>query len=114
MVTPDPLSIVVKGRVLQGHELEAYAERRGLCTICGLYQTHHKVGTIFSSRLEPMTVADGRGVITVYKGYCVQPTCYTSVEQVKELLGDSPTPKKVRKRRSDKRASSPIRARRSR
>jgi hypothetical protein len=29
------------------------------------------------------------GVVTVYKGYCIQATYYTSVDQVKEILGEA-------------------------
>jgi hypothetical protein len=85
--TPNQLSIVVKGRVLRGHEIKEYAERHGLCTICALYTTHKKVKTFMKSRMEPITVTDPQtGVISVYKGHCIQPTCYTTIEQVKEKL----------------------------
>lgn len=94
---PSPnLSIVVKGRVLHGRESKEYAEKHGLCNICGLYQTHKKVGSFMKSRMEPITVTNSSGVTTVYKGYCIQPTCYTSVDQVREILGETPISSKRR------------------
>jgi hypothetical protein len=75
--------------MLSGTEMEKYAKRRGLCHICGQYQTHRRVG-IFRQKLEPLTVKKG-DTITVYKGYCIQPTCYQSVHSVKGLLGERVT-----------------------
>jgi hypothetical protein len=87
--TPNQLSIVANGRVIRGRvEVKEYAERHGLCHICGLYQTHRRVGYFWLNKMEPLTSADPDGVVTVYKGYCIQPTCYTSVDQVKEILGE--------------------------
>jgi hypothetical protein len=86
--TPNHLSIVVNGRVIRDLELREYAERHGLCHICGLNQTHRKVGNFLVSRMEPITTTT-EGIVTVYKGYCIQPTCYTSVDQVKVILGET-------------------------
>jgi hypothetical protein len=86
-------SIEVKGRVLRGQDLKDHAEKHGLCTICGLYQTHKKVG-IFFNKFLPDTITNDKGKTTVYKGHCIQPTCYTSVEQVQEILGEIPKPKR--------------------
>ena len=83
------MSRVVKGRVISGQELKDYAKRNGLCQICGQYQTHKRIRTgVFHTKFEPMTVTNSKGVVTVYKGHCIQPTCYPSVESVKELLGE--------------------------
>jgi hypothetical protein len=51
---------------------------------------------MYNRTWEPMTVEDANGNITVYKGFCIQATCYTSVEQVKELLGEIPKRKPIR------------------
>jgi hypothetical protein len=83
--------IIVKGRVLSGEEqIKEYCEKNGLCTICGQFQTHKKVGPAFNRQMEPITVEDESGNVTVYKGHCIQATCYSSVEQVKGLLGEIP------------------------
>ena len=82
-------SIVVRGRVLRGDDLREYAERNGLCPRCGVYQTHKKKGSLLMPRFEAMTVTNALNEITVYKGYCIAPTCY-SLEQAKQLLGEVP------------------------
>ena len=87
------MSLVVKGRVISGQELKDYAQRNGLCQICGQYQTHKRKRTgMVRTKFEPMTVTNSKGVITVYKGYCIQPTCYPSVRHVKQLLGEELSP----------------------
>ena len=83
--------VQVGGTLLVGEELREYAERRGLCHICAQYQTHKRVGGFFKSKMEPLTVTEPDGTISVYKGYCIQPTCYQSVNQVRQLLGESMT-----------------------
>lgn len=83
-------SIVVKGRVISGADLREYAERNGLCPECGVYQTHKKTGNFLKPRFEPLTVTNAYNEITVYKGYCIAPTCYT-LERAKQLLGEIPT-----------------------
>jgi len=76
-----------------GKELDVYANARGLCRLCGQTQTHRKVGK-FLKRLRndwrPLTVQDEEsGRYLVYKGYCIQPTCY-SLDQAKVKLGETP------------------------
>lgn len=85
------LSIVVNGQVLSGEVLKKYAKQKGLCTICGLYQTHQKKGR-FKTRFDPITKKNDKGEYTVYKGYCLQPTCYTSVDQVEQILAGTTIP----------------------
>ena len=99
---PNQLSIVVGGRVLSGQDLKSYAQRHGLCEICGLYQTHRRVGKLLRSSWEPVTRVTEDGVTTVYKGFCIQPTCYPSVDHVKELLGET---KQRRRRRTSTKTS---------
>ena len=95
--TPNHLSIVVNGHVIRDLELKKYAERHGLCNICGLYQTHRRKGKFLVSRMEPLTSTTSEGVVTVYKGYCIQPTCYTSVDQVKAILGETTSKPRIRR-----------------
>ncbi len=82
-------SIVVRGRVITGYELREYAERNGLCPMCGVYQTHKRTGNFLKPRFEPLTVTNAYNEITVYKGYCIAPTCFT-LEKAKQLLGEIP------------------------
>ena len=84
----DDRVIIIKNRVLRGEDqIVEYCKNHGLCTICGQFKTHKKVG-IINPKWEPMTITDPAGNTTVYKGYCIQATCYSSVDQVKELLGE--------------------------
>ena len=83
-------SLVIGGRVIRGEELREYAQRNGLCPICGTSQTHEKKGTFLRPRLEPITRKNTSGAFTVYKGYCMAPTCYT-LNSAKKLLGEVPT-----------------------
>ena len=85
---PNAPSIVVGGRVLTGEELRKYARKHGLCDICGQYQTHRKVTSFLRNQWEPITTITPDGVTTVYKGHCIQPTCYPSVDHVKGMLGE--------------------------
>jgi hypothetical protein len=85
-------SIVVRGRVLSGDDLRDYAERNGLCPRCGVYHTHKKKGSLLKPRFEPMTVTNAYNEVTVYKGYCIAPTCYT-LERAKQMLGEIPVKK---------------------
>ena len=89
------------GAVLTGRELEQYSRRKGLCQICAGSETHKRAGKLFKrNQWEPLTVrsningSSGEDINScdylVYKGYCLQPTCYT-LEQAKELLGEKPT-----------------------
>ena len=88
------------GAVLTGRELEQYSRRKGLCQICAGSETHRRAGKLFKrNQWEPLTVrssingSSGKETNSsdylVYKGYCLQPTCYT-LEQAKELLGEKP------------------------
>ena len=89
-------TLIVQGRVLRGDEqIKKYCRERGLCFICGEIQTHKKVGPLYNRSWEPLTITDDKGNITVYKGHCIQATCYTSVDQVKELLGEKLPKKKA-------------------
>eukprot|EP00934_Nitzschia_sp_Nitz4_P008025 Nitzschia sp. Nitz4//scaffold224_size33420//23814//28117//NITZ4_007891-RA/size33420-augustus-gene-0.43-mRNA-1//1//CDS//3329542653//8015//frame0 len=73
-----------------GKELDQYAKARGLCRLCGQTQTHKRVGR-FLKKLrngwEPITVKGKDGSYLVYKGYCIQPTCY-SLDRAKRELGE--------------------------
>jgi hypothetical protein len=93
------------GAVLSGKDLVDYAKRRGLCQICGRTQTHRRSKSFFKklkNQWQPLTMedeaADDSTLMTsksqlqrylVYKGYCLQPTCYT-LEEAKRELGELP------------------------
>jgi hypothetical protein len=74
---------------LTGEELEEYCNKHGLCPLCAVTQTHKRVFRLTKKNpWLPITSTnkdDGRYV--VYKGYCVQPCCFT-LEQAKRLLGE--------------------------
>ncbi|KAG7359464.1 CHAT domain containing protein [Nitzschia inconspicua] len=86
------------GVVLSGHEIVEYARRRGLCQLCGRTQTHKRPNNLFKklrNQWEPLTIMDqgdddaasGNQMYLVYKGFCLQPTCYT-LEEAKVELGE--------------------------
>ena len=86
--------LIVNGLVLEGLGFQEYARREGLCDICGLYQTHEKHGR-YLNVLIPLSRKNEQGAYEVYKGYCIQPTCYT-LEQAQRDLGEIPSkPKRV-------------------
>ena len=78
---------LVNGAFLQGENFQAYARKNGLCDICGKFQTHEKHGRIFKKVLIPLTVTNDKGEYQVYKGMCIQPTCYT-LDEAKQHLGE--------------------------
>jgi hypothetical protein len=69
-------------RVLRGAQITEYCEKHGLCPLCGIVQTHTR-----GFFRKPITTVDESGKYTVYKGYCIQPTC-NSLEMAQELLGE--------------------------
>lgn len=77
-----------------GKQLDEYARARGLCRLCGQTQTHRKAGRFLKKlrgRWQPITVEDeASGTYLVYKGYCIQPTCY-SLDDAKTTLGEKPS-----------------------
>jgi Ran GTPase-activating protein (RanGAP) involved in mRNA processing and transport len=80
----------VGGKVLSGEEFEEYCKDHGLCKRCAKVKTHRRVLKLFGkgSKFEPLTLHDEEtGEYSVYKGYCLQPTCYT-LGQAKRLLGE--------------------------
>ena len=84
-----------RGRVIDGEEAIDHCKRHGLCVRCGKRQTHEKVGPPWNARLRPIYLKrDERDKIIVYRGYCISPTCYSSVEQVDAIesgqIMDSP------------------------
>ena len=101
--------VLVHGEtILSGQELTAYAERNGLCHLCGQVKTHRTKARVLGGGIcEPLTITNEQGEYTVYKGYCLQPTCYTYV-QARECLGEgtsSPRSKSSRERRRRRRSS---------
>lgn len=74
------------GKVLSGLELQRYVERNGLCPRCGQQKTHSR--GLFGRTFEPLTVKNDKGGMIVYKGFCLQPTCFT-LSKAKEILGES-------------------------
>jgi hypothetical protein len=81
-------NVLMDGRMMSANELQMYAKQHGLCTNCGA-KTHTKVGGFMRKTWEPETN------FSVYKGYCLQPTCYT-LDQAQELLGERKKKKKKR------------------
>ena len=77
----------VNGAFLQGENFQTYARKNGLCDICGKFQTHEKHGRIFKKVFTPLTVKNDKGEYQVYKGMCIQPTCYT-LDEAKQRLGE--------------------------
>ena len=80
----------IDGKVLSGEEFEEFCKDHGLGRRCAKVKTHRRVVKMFGRgrKWEPMTLHDDlTGEYTVYKGYCLQPTCYT-LGQAKRLLGE--------------------------
>lgn len=83
------LTIVANTGTYTGQKAIDFARRQGLCTFCGVNQTHKRVKKMFRSvKMVPMTSKNEKGNYTVYKGHCISATCYQSVEQVMILLGE--------------------------
>ena len=94
----------VDGKVLSGEEFEEYCKDHGLCRRCARVKTHKRSLKLFGrgKKWEPLTLHDEEsGEYTVYKGYCLQPTCYT-IGQAKRLLGESGNRRKTRRQRMTK------------
>eukprot|EP00339_Tiarina_fusa_P021777 CAMPEP_0117079836 /NCGR_PEP_ID=MMETSP0472-20121206/56345_1 /TAXON_ID=693140 ORGANISM="Tiarina fusus, Strain LIS" /NCGR_SAMPLE_ID=MMETSP0472 /ASSEMBLY_ACC=CAM_ASM_000603 /LENGTH=661 /DNA_ID=CAMNT_0004807261 /DNA_START=277 /DNA_END=2260 /DNA_ORIENTATION=+ len=74
---------------LAGEELEEYCKKHGLCNLCARTRTHKRVFRLVKkNQWQPLTVQNNQdGVYIVYKGYCVQPGCFT-LNQAKRLLGE--------------------------
>lgn len=88
---PTVAFLEIDGKVLSGEEFEEYCKDHGLCRRCARVKTHRRVVKMFGRgrKWEPMTLHDDlTGEYTVYKGYCLQPNCYT-LGQAKRLLGES-------------------------
>ena len=96
--TPLPVgaSVLVEGKLLSGTELLDYAKQKGLCPKCVQHTTHKRIKKRLSvlrseAAWVPITVKDKEaGNYVVYKGYCLQPTCWTLAE-AKSILGETPT-----------------------
>ena len=72
-----------------GEEFEEYCRKNGLCNLCGTTKTHKReFKLIKKNQWKALTTGsksdDG---YLVYKGYCVQPGCFT-FEQARRLLGE--------------------------
>lgn len=74
---------------LGGEELEDYCKKHGLCSLCAQTRTHKRVFRLKKkNQWQALTVENTEdGEFIVYKGYCVQPGCFT-LEQAKRLLGE--------------------------
>ena len=91
----------IDGRVLSGEEFEEYCKDHGLCKRCAKVRTHRRVIKLFGKgkKWEPMTLHDQHtGEYRVYKGYCLQSTCYT-LGQAKRMTGESGGKARREKRR---------------
>jgi len=74
-----------------GPRLREYARSRGLCERCVAVKTHKRQGYLpWRQKWHPLTIKNAEGGYVVYKGYCLQPTCYT-LEQAKRNSGERPT-----------------------
>jgi hypothetical protein len=88
-------NVLVEGKLLSGPHLLQYAQQKGLCTKCVQHVTHKRVkkrlGMLRSVTPDwiPITIKDDQeGNYTVYKGYCLQPTCWT-LSEVQAILGEA-------------------------
>eukprot|EP00980_Cylindrotheca_fusiformis_P021712 scaffold8535_cov132-Cylindrotheca_fusiformis.AAC.20 len=72
-----------------GEEFENYCRKNGLCNLCGQTKTHKReFKLVKKNKWKPLTVeSKSDGGYIVYKGYCVQPGCFT-LEQARRLLGE--------------------------
>lgn len=98
---PTVAFLEIDGKVLSGEEFEEYCKDHGLCRRCARVRTHHRTLKLFGrgKKWEPLTLHDETtGEYSVYKGYCLQPTCYT-IGQAKRLLGESGSGRKSSSRR---------------
>jgi hypothetical protein len=96
----------IDGKVLSGEEFEEYCKDHGICKRCAKAKTHRRALKLFGkgNKWEPLTIQDeATGDYTVYKGYCLQQTCYT-IGQAKRLLGE--TGSRNNNRRSGRRSGS--------
>jgi hypothetical protein len=88
---PTVAFLEIDGMVLSGEELEEYCKSHGLCRRCAKVRTHRRVLKLFGrgEKWEPLTLHDEEtGEYTVYRGFCLKPTCFT-VGQAKRLLGET-------------------------
>jgi Mg-chelatase subunit ChlD len=76
----------VNGDVLRQNSKDC-AERNGTCMLCKTSQTHKRVGRCFWKQWKPITQVNEKGILTVYKGYCLKPGCY-DIWSVKKGLGE--------------------------
>lgn len=98
---PTVAFLEIDGKVLSGEEFEEYCKDHGLCRRCARVKTHRRVVKMFGRgrKWEPMTLHDDlTGEYTVYKGYCLQPNCYT-LGQAKRLLGETGGSRSSRRQR---------------
>ena len=85
--------VLVDGNLLCGTDLRDYAKRHGLCRVCATTKTHRRAGNILNRSWDPITTKDDNDNYVVYKGYCLQPTCYT-LTMAQERLGERRLPRK--------------------
>lgn len=72
---------------LAGEDLEEYCKKHGLCNLCARTKTHKRVFRLKKKNQWQALTVGGPGEYIVYKGYCVQPGCFT-LEQAQRLLGE--------------------------
>jgi Leucine-rich repeat (LRR) protein/O-acetyl-ADP-ribose deacetylase (regulator of RNase III) len=83
----EPPHLTTEQLTLGGEELEEYCKKHGLCNLCAQTKTHKRVFRLKKkNQWQPLTVGTA-GVYIVFKGYCVQPGCFT-LEQAQRLLGE--------------------------
>jgi hypothetical protein len=101
MASSKPNAVLVDGKLISGKDLRDYCQIFGLCQMCAQHKTHKKTGSILNRSWEPITAIDEQGMYTIYKGYCLQPTCYT-FGKAKELLGERTTRPRIHRRKGRK------------
>lgn len=107
-------SVLVEGKLLSGDALSEYAQQKGLCSKCLQHVTHKRerkrVGMLrLVYEWVALTVTDDQeGNYTVYKGYCLQPTCWT-LQEVQTILGERPMIRSTSSR--NRRKATPTRSR---
>ncbi len=103
---PTVAFLEIDGKVLSGEEFEDYCKDHGLCRRCAKVKTHRRVVKMFGRgrKWEAMTLHDDlTGEYTVYKGFCLQPNCYT-LGQAKRLLGESGGARSSRRQKTTSRS----------
>jgi hypothetical protein len=83
-----PALVGRKGNLIPKEVAREYALKRGLCPQCTRTVTHRREGRWNKKFIPIDRKVDENGVMVVYKGYCLQPSCNTLYD-VRKLLRQS-------------------------